>query len=175
MSDLHKAVKYLKRGYLSPIGWLELLASDSGLVSTHFSGTPLQCDDQSPILDLCKQQLDEFFAGGTAAFALPFDWQGTEFQIRVWKELLLIPFGETVSYLQIAQRLGDANSTRAVGNANGKNPIPIIVPCHRVIGAGGSLVGYSGGMDKKKWLLEFERNLTHRDLFNSANTESLHG
>jgi methylated-DNA-[protein]-cysteine S-methyltransferase len=159
-------------GYLSPLGWLELQATEHGLAAILFSDIPVEGKDESPFLLACKQDLDAFFAGNTTPFSVPLDMEGTDFQKRVWAELIAIPFGETVSYLHIAQKLGDPNSTRAVGNANGKNPIPILVPCHRVIGAGGSLVGYSGGMEKKKWLLEFERNLTKKDLFNSLSNHA---
>jgi len=90
---------------------------------------------------------------------------GTEFQKKVWNELLNIPFGKTISYLQLAKELGDVKLIRAVGGANGKNPVSIIVPCHRVIGSDGTLIGYGGGLDKKKWLLEFEGVLVQKELF----------
>ncbi|HEV7230833.1 MAG TPA: methylated-DNA--[protein]-cysteine S-methyltransferase [Bacteroidia bacterium] len=149
-----------------------MTASYAGIVSLIFDA---KGDEQetSDMLSLCRLQLDEYFGGKRTVFDVPLDLQGTEFQVRVWNELLRIPFGETVSYLHIANALGDPKSTRAVGNANGKNPVPVIVPCHRIIGAGGSLVGYSGGIEKKKWLLEFERNLTVKDLFNTSFEEQM--
>jgi methylated-DNA-[protein]-cysteine S-methyltransferase len=162
-------------GYKSPLGWLELRATGQGLSALSFTDHPVENTSTAPVLNECKEQLDAFFSGSKEPFNLKLDLEGTPFQLSVWKELLKIPFGETVSYLHIATALGDPNATRAVGNANGKNPVAIIVPCHRVIGSGGSLVGYSGGMEKKKWLLEFERNLSKTDLFNSFQNEQTHG
>jgi methylated-DNA-[protein]-cysteine S-methyltransferase len=162
-------------GYKSPMGWLELRATGQGLCALSFTNQPVENTSTAPVLNECKEQLDAFFSGSKEPFRLKLDLEGTPFQLSVWKELLKIPFGETVSYLTIATALGDPNATRAVGNANGKNPVAIIVPCHRVIGSGGSLVGYSGGMEKKKWLLEFERNLSKTDLFNSFQNEEAHG
>jgi len=161
--------------YLSPMGWLEIRAGEHGIVSLSFRDAEVAATNTSPFLNACTKELDAYFKGSLKTFGVPLDLKGTEFQLNVWTELLKIPFGETVSYLHIAEALGDPGSTRAVGNANGKNPVAIIVPCHRVIGSQGSLVGYSGGMDKKKWLLEFERNLTHADLFNTQHNESQHG
>jgi methylated-DNA-[protein]-cysteine S-methyltransferase len=103
-------------------------------------------------------QLESYFAGDLLEFDLELDLVGTEFQRRVWKALLTIPYGETRSYGQIAQQIGSPGASRAVGLANGHNPVSIIVPCHRVIGANGSLTGYGGGLDRKKSLLELERN-----------------
>jgi len=162
-------------GYLSPMGWLEIKAGSAGIRSLSFRTEEVTSQGtESPLLQECKKALDAYFTGKTLVFDLPLDLIGTEFQLRVWTELLKIPFGETVSYLHIAQALGDPGSTRAVGNANGKNPVAIIVPCHRVIGSGGSLVGYSGGMENKKWLLQFERNLTQADLFNTLHDSPAH-
>lgn len=159
--------------YASPLGELELTASEKGIYSLFFNAPVRQETADHPLLRACSLQLEEYFSGKRKEFDLPLDLRGTDFQLSVWKQLLHIPFGETVSYLHIAKALGDPHATRAVGNANGKNPVSIIVPCHRVIGANGSLVGYGGGMDKKKALLTFERNLSHNDLFNSASLESV--
>src|SRR5262245_22449374 len=104
-----------------------------------------------------REQLGEYFAGERQAFDLRLKLTGTPFQQRVWQELVRIPFGTTITYAQLAQRVGKPTASRAVGHANGRNPISIIVPCHRVIGADGKLVGYGGGMDKKQWLLTWER------------------
>lgn len=104
-----------------------------------------------------REQLDEYFAGARRRFDLPLKLNGTPFQQRVWRELEQIPFGSTITYAQLAQRVGKPTATRAVGHANGRNPVSIIVPCHRVIGADGKLTGYGGGMDKKKWLLAWEQ------------------
>lgn len=106
------------------------------------------------------RQLSEYFAGSRREFDVPLRLQGTEFQTRVWHELLDIPYGVTYSYGQLAKRLGNPNAPRAVGFANGRNPISIIVPCHRVIGADGSLTGYGGGIEHKRWLLEHEGALS---------------
>jgi methylated-DNA-[protein]-cysteine S-methyltransferase len=103
-----------------------------------------------------REQLDAYFAGELDTFDLDLDPHGTPFQRRVWDALLEIPFGETISYSELARRLGDPKLVRAVGLANGRNPISIVVPCHRVIGADGSLVGYGGGLERKRWLLDHE-------------------
>ena len=105
------------------------------------------------------EQLNQYFAGRRQVFELPLAAQGSDFQLRVWGELSLIPFGETLSYGEIALRLGDRGASRAVGLANNRNPIPIIIPCHRVIGADGSMVGFGGGIERKQWLLRHEATL----------------
>ncbi len=102
-------------------------------------------------------QLRAYFAGERKQFDLPLEMEGTEFQLSVWRELQRIPYGETISYLELARRIGNPKAVRAVGLANGQNPIPIIVPCHRVIGSDGSLTGFGGGMENKRKLLELER------------------
>jgi methylated-DNA-[protein]-cysteine S-methyltransferase len=104
-------------------------------------------------------QLERYFAGKLEVFEIPLDLIGTPFQQSVWKELLTIPYGTTISYRELADRLGNPRAVRAVGGANGKNPVSIIVPCHRVVGADGDLVGYGGGIDRKRWLLQHERAL----------------
>jgi methylated-DNA-[protein]-cysteine S-methyltransferase len=101
-------------------------------------------------------QLNEYFAGQRTTFDLPLEAMGSVFEHRVWKALRSIPYGTTTSYGDLAKRLGDPSATRAVGSANGKNPIPIIIPCHRVVGANGDLTGFGGGLDRKRWLLEHE-------------------
>jgi methylated-DNA-[protein]-cysteine S-methyltransferase len=104
-----------------------------------------------------REQLAEYFAGERQQFDVPLKLAGTPFQQRVWQELARIPFGKTITYAQLAQRVGQPTASRAVGNANGRNPISILVPCHRVIGTSGKLTGYAGGVEKKEWLLEWER------------------
>jgi O-6-methylguanine DNA methyltransferase len=119
-----------------------------------------EADGLSPdpeVLAPARRQLDAYFAGELRAFDLPIAPRGTPFQLRVWAELLRIPYGASISYGELARRLGDPKLTRAVGAANGANPISIIIPCHRVIGADGSLVGYGGGLEVKRGLLELER------------------
>ena len=111
------------------------------------------------VLGEARRQLAAYFDGTLTAFDLPIDMRGTPFQLQVWEALRSIPFGETVSYAEIARRIGNATAVRAVGAANGRNPVSIIVPCHRVIGADGSLTGYGGGIERKKWLLAHEERL----------------
>jgi methylated-DNA-[protein]-cysteine S-methyltransferase len=145
-----------------------ITASDSGLTGVWFPGkglvTAASRDDgsgpASALLARASEQLAEYFARSRTTFDIPLDPPGTPFQQRVWEALRAIPYGTTLSYSDLASRLGDLRATRAVGAANGKNPIPIIVPCHRVIGANGALTGFGGGLDRKRWLLEHEGALT---------------
>jgi methylated-DNA-[protein]-cysteine S-methyltransferase len=148
----------------SPIGRL-MLTSDGEALTGLYMGTPSKRPDitgdwaqngTAGPLPLVARQLKEYFAGSRRAFELPLRMQGTEFQRRVWQELIKIPYGETWSYGQLAKRIGSPNGSRAVGLANGRNPIAVIVPCHRVIGADGSLTGFGGGLPRKQWLLEHE-------------------
>ncbi len=152
--------------YKSPLGQLKLVAEDEELtglyfVSTERNGTK-EDDNQEiskPVSDILKQtirQLDEYFSGKQLIFSLPLNQAGTPFQQKVWNELLNIKAGRPISYLTLSKRLGDVKAIRAVGTANGRNNIAIIVPCHRVIGSNGSLVGYGGDLWRKKWLLEHE-------------------
>jgi methylated-DNA-[protein]-cysteine S-methyltransferase len=128
-----------------------------------FGSLPLrdwESGDHLPIIQKAKKQVDEFFAGKRQDFDLPLKPAGSEFQCTVWNELTRIPFGATISYGELARRIGKPDAPRAVGLANGKNPISIIVPCHRVIGASGKLTGYGGGIDRKVWLLEHEATVS---------------
>lgn len=113
-------------------------------------------DEEKKVLDKCINQFDEYFSGNRKTFDLPVKQEGTVFQQKVWNELIKIPFGKTISYLKLAQQLGDVKSIRAAASANGRNKLNIVVPCHRVIGSDGSLVGYGGGLSRKKWLLDHE-------------------
>ena len=152
----------------SPIGTIEIIGNETGLRSVSFSdAVPIHEGVVYPVEIECKQQLEEYFNGKRKTFSLPLDFEGTAFQEKIWNELLKIPFGKTISYLELAMQHGDVKAIRAVGAANGKNPIAVIVPCHRVIGAGGELVGYAGGLHRKKWLLELEGSL-HPDLFSAT-------
>jgi methylated-DNA-[protein]-cysteine S-methyltransferase len=138
---------------------LRLVASASGIRAIEFDPGPVsegRRNDRNPLLLEAASQLRTYFAGALREFSLPLDMQGTEFQKRVWGQVAAIPYGETRSYLQIATAIGSPRAVRAVGAANGANPVPIMVPCHRVIGAKGSLVGYGGGLAMKKRLLELE-------------------
>jgi len=105
-----------------------------------------------------QKQLEEYFAGSRQIFDLPFEPEGTEFQQRVWKQVASVTYGSTKSYVEIARAVNSQDSSRAVGMANGKNPLPIVIPCHRIIGHDGKLTGYAGGLDRKKWLLLHEQN-----------------
>lgn len=115
-----------------------------------------RCPASDQAFKFLRTQLDAYFKGNLRTFNVPLAPEGTEFQLRVWKELQHIPYGKTISYLELSQRLGDVKAIRAVGRANGANPIAILVPCHRVIGADGSLTGYAGGLGRKRLLLELE-------------------
>ncbi|ADZ92099.1 methylated-DNA--[protein]-cysteine S-methyltransferase [Marinomonas mediterranea] len=140
----------------SPLGKIEIKASDKGITQVIFCGEQTTEVIPSPIIDECKSQLHAYFSGQLNDFQLPLDMQGTEFQNRVWRVLTTIPFGKTMSYLDIAEKLNNPKAVRAVGGANGRNPISLIVPCHRVIGSKGTLTGYAGGVARKQWLLEHE-------------------
>ena len=142
----------------TPVGPLLLTASGGAVTGLWFGVQPVAGvrDDADPVLVAAVAQLREYFAGERTAFDLPLAPDGTDFQRRVWEQLRLIPYGTTVSYGELARRLGAPSASRAVGAANGRNPIAIVVPCHRVIGADGSLTGFGGGMDAKRVLLDLE-------------------
>ena len=141
----------------SPVGELIVESDGTSLTSILFKEDDFSIE-QNPdsIVTYCINQLDEYFRGERKFFDLPLNPKGTDFQHRVWEKVIAIPFGETTSYGQLAIALGDLKLNRAVGFANGANPIPIIIPCHRVIGGDGSLTGYAGGLERKKWLLNHE-------------------
>jgi methylated-DNA-[protein]-cysteine S-methyltransferase len=148
----------------SPVGRLKLVASDEGVVAILWEndrpsrvrlGEAIE-DGGHPVLVETERQLGEYFAGKRKAFSVALDMRGTRFQRDVWEALLAIPFGETRSYGQLARQLGNPQATRAVGAANGRNPVSIIVPCHRVIGSSGKLTGFAGGLDVKARLLNLE-------------------
>lgn len=148
----------------SPVGQLTLVASDKGLSGILWEDdkagrVPLEEmreDANHHVLAQATRQLEEYFSGQRKTFSVPLDFQGTDFQKKVWQALLTIPFGQTRSYAQIAQQLGNPKAVRAVGAANGKNPISIIAPCHRVIGSNGDLTGFAGGLAAKTLLLSLE-------------------
>jgi len=154
----------------SPIGPLTILASEVGIAGIHmeehrhFSPPTETTAPASPYLDLAVRQVAEYFAGTRTTFDLPLDPAGTPFQRAVWSALSTIPHGETRSYAQIAAQIGNPKGVRAVGLANGRNPISIVVPCHRVIGKNGTLTGYGGGLERKRFLLDLERPRANRDL-----------
>jgi methylated-DNA-[protein]-cysteine S-methyltransferase len=141
----------------SPIGPLGLIASDTALQGVLFDGRRVCSEGSSPVLEEAARQLGEYFDGKLVAFDLPLELDGTEFQRRCWLALATIPYGRTVSYGEQVRRLGlGSDKARAVGAANGSNPLPIVLPCHRVIGADGSLTGFGGGLHVKRFLLELE-------------------
>lgn len=145
----------------TPIGRLLLLADEAGLTEIRFAreeGHAIEPEwtGVSALLAEAARQLDAYFAGTLRDFDLPLAAAGTEFMKNVWAELVRIPFGQTVSYGELAERIGNPKASRAVGLANGKNPLPIVVPCHRVIGANGKLTGFAGGLDLKRRLLQLE-------------------
>lgn len=158
MSLAYKVIK-------SPVGKLKLVASDEALVAILWDKdsprrvrlSELVADDRHPVLAETEQQLGEYFSGKRKAFSVALDLRGTRFQKDVWDALLGIPYGETRTYGQLAKQLGNPRATRAVGAANGRNPVSIIVPCHRVIGSSGKLTGFAGGLDTKAQLLALEK------------------
>jgi methylated-DNA-[protein]-cysteine S-methyltransferase len=153
----------VERVIASPLGPLTLVATDEALTGVQFNertgpGTPGDTSPPAhPVLDLAARQLEEYFAGERKAFSIPLAVEGTPFQRAVWSRLEQIPFGEQRSYAWLASAVGDSNACRAVGAANGRNPLAIVVPCHRVVGGDGSLTGYAGGLDRKRWLLAHEQ------------------
>lgn len=140
----------------SPVGIIEISGSDDGIRSIIFLDNDSEPTTVPPCIQECVNQLNEYFDGKREQFDLKLDPRGTEFQLKVWEKLQQIPFGETISYLDLARMTGSETNTRAVGNANGKNKINIVVPCHRVIGSNGKLTGYGGGLWRKEILLKLE-------------------
>jgi len=157
---------YAYKTLQSPIGKLKLVASERGLSAVLWENDNpnrvklgLMSEDMNhPLLLKAEQQLNDYFARRLKSFHIPYDFTGTEFQKTVWRALAAIPFGETRTYAQIASQIGHPKAMRAVGAANGRNPISIIVPCHRVIGSNGTLTGFAGGLEAKKFLLGLERS-----------------
>jgi methylated-DNA-[protein]-cysteine S-methyltransferase len=155
---------YISKTIRSPVGALTLIASDDGLAAILWENDKpgrvrldvVAEDAKHPVLVETERQLDEYFAGRRKAFDLTLDPAGTEFQKKVWRALLTIPYGETRTYAQIARQIGSPKAVRAVGAANGRNPISIVAPCHRVIGSSGELTGFAGGLDVKAKLLRLE-------------------
>ncbi|MDF7773714.1 methylated-DNA--[protein]-cysteine S-methyltransferase [Sphingomonas sp. AOB5] len=159
---------YAHRIMPSPVGRLTLVASDKGLTAILWEGDrpdrvplgPTREDRDHPVLAETERQIAAYFAGELTRFTVPLDFNGTDFQKSVWAALLTIPFGETRSYAEIAHQIGRPKAVRAVGAANGRNPISIIAPCHRVIGSNGSLTGFAGGLEAKQLLLSLEGHRT---------------
>jgi len=155
---------YVTKTISSPVGALKLVASDNGLVALLWENDnparvrlgELSPDANHPILIQAERELGEYFAGERTSFSVPLEFKGTEFQRKVWQALLAIPYGETRSYGDLAKQIGNRKASRAVGAANGRNPLSIIAPCHRAIGSDGSLTGFAGGLDAKRYLLSLE-------------------
>jgi len=152
--------------YSSPIGWLEISGNEKGISSINYlENDPEQGFARPECLEECARQLDEYFHHKRKSFDLDLQPGGTAFQSGVWQQLQRIPFGETISYIDLARKIGNTGAVRAVGHANGQNPINIIIPCHRVIGANGKLTGYGGGLWRKQWLIKHEKSLSIPELF----------
>ncbi|MBL7724124.1 MAG: methylated-DNA--[protein]-cysteine S-methyltransferase [Chitinophagaceae bacterium] len=151
--------------YHSPVGLLKISGTEDYISEVTFHDTSQKAEGRKknlpPMMINCLEQLIQYFNGQRRQFELPLNQHGTNFQQGVWNELVQIPFGKTISYLELARRIGDTKATRAVANANGKNNIAIIVPCHRVIGSNRELIGYAGGLWRKKWLLEHEAKVAY--------------
>ncbi len=152
-------MKKYRTFYDSKVGLLEIEGTENAITKVNFSDKKKIKPDKNlpPVLKECQKQLDEYFNGKRQNFFLKLQLEGTDFQKRVWEQLQKIPFGETASYKDIAVAVGNEKAVRAVGAANGKNNIAIIIPCHRVIGADGDLVGFGGGLWRKVWLLNHEK------------------
>lgn len=158
-----KGISYLKN---KVIGLIEIIEETDGISNINFLRTENYLYEEyknktkeSPLTKKCREQLEEYFLFKRKEFNIKLDIVGTDFQIKTWKALLEIPYGSTISYQEQAEKIGNIKAVRAVGTANGKNKIPIIIPCHRVIGKSKKLVGYSGGLDIKQYLLEIENKL----------------
>ena len=151
--------------YHSPVGLLKISGTEDYISEVSFHDNSEKSEGTKkhlpPMLIQCIEQLIQYFNGQRRVFELPINQPGTPFQQTVWNELAVIPFGKTMSYIQLAIKTGDPKATRAVASANGKNNVAIIIPCHRVIGADKTLVGYGGGLWRKKWLLEHEMKIAH--------------
>ncbi|UKM65652.1 methylated-DNA--[protein]-cysteine S-methyltransferase [Flavobacteriaceae bacterium GSB9] len=149
----------------SPLGAIKITGDENGITEVSFLDSEMESTFIPTVLKKCVFQLQQYFDGNRKEFDLKLNPKGTEFQKRVWSQLQAIPYGKTTSYLEFSKQLGDAKAIRAVANANSKNPIGIVIPCHRVIGSDGRLTGYAGGLHRKKWLLEHESQSKQQSLF----------
>ncbi len=144
--------------YSSPIGWIEVAATHEGIASVIFAENPVKAASETPpkhLLD-CLTQLDEYFKGKRQSFEVPLIVKGTAFQIQVWEELVKIPYARITTYKALAHKLKTPGAIRAIGNANSRNPLCLLIPCHRVVGSDTNMVGYAGGVWRKEWLIEHE-------------------
>jgi len=152
--------------YKTPIGTAKIVGDENGINAVTVIDDDMETSVEIPkMLQDCVKQLDEYFNGTRKQFDLKLNPQGTDFQKKVWNALLNVPFGKTKTYLEQAKQLGDVKALRAVASANGKNPIWIVIPCHRIIGSSGSLTGYAGGIWRKKWLIAHESPSNQQSLF----------
>jgi len=159
-------MKSLPRAFLkTPVGFIEITGSEKGVRSLYFLAFRVRVPRVPHELKNAVDQLHEYFIGERKEFTIPLDLEGSPFQMKVWNELTKIPYGNTITYHELARNIGNTNAFRAVGGANSANPVSVIIPCHRVIGANGRLVGYAGGLKRKKWLLEHEHAFAQKDLF----------
>ncbi|MDF2532733.1 MAG: methylated-DNA--[protein]-cysteine S-methyltransferase [Clostridia bacterium] len=149
-----------KAYYHSPIGIVEMVSDENSIIALSFVEEAIENNEQTvpKVLQTALEQMDEYFQGKRKVFNLELKAEGTEFQQKVWRSLVEVPYGETACYGDIAKAVGNNKGSRAVGGANNKNKIAIIIPCHRIIGADGSLTGYAGGLWRKEWLLKHEKN-----------------
>ena len=144
--------------YQAPIGTMVIISNGDAIIEIdHINHEEPITENPDKLCEQVTKQLDEYFSGSRTAFDLPLSYKGTPFQEAAWLALQTIPYGETISYGEQAKRMENPKAVRAVGGANGKNPFSIVIPCHRVIGANGTLTGYTGGMSRKEWLLDFEK------------------
>lgn len=156
----------MEKAYIkTPLGIAEIIGDENGIWKISISDEGTEMADIPNVLQDAVQQVQDYFEGKIREFTFPLNPEGTDFQKKVWLKLAEIPYGRTVSYLELARQLGDEKAIRAVAAANGRNPLWIVVPCHRVIGTDGSLTGYAGGLWRKKWLLEHETPSIQLDLF----------
>jgi methylated-DNA-[protein]-cysteine S-methyltransferase len=158
-----------KAYFQSEIGLLEIVGTEESIRAVNFvegevGNEDMPQPDLPPVMSACLAQFDDYFHGGRREFTLKLEPAGTDFQKAIWRQLLTIPYGQTVSYLDIARQVSNEKAVRAVGAANGQNPIAIIVPCHRVVGSNGQLTGYGGGLWRKAWLLNHEKRFSNRQM-----------
>ncbi|MCX6240237.1 MAG: methylated-DNA--[protein]-cysteine S-methyltransferase [Bacteroidetes bacterium] len=159
-------MKSFPRAFLkTPIGFIEITGSEKGVRSLYFLDFRVRVPRVPHELKEAVDQLHEYFIGERKEFTIDLDLEGSAFQLQVWNELTKIPYGTTISYHELARKIGNESAFRAVGGANATNPVSVIIPCHRVLGTNGRLVGYAGGLKRKKWLLEHEHAFAQRDLF----------
>lgn len=161
MNSKEPAIAYFK----TPLGITKIMGDEKGISVISVSDEGESSNEIPTVLQEAVSQLNDYFEGKRTHFDFKLNPKGTDFQQKVWQALLDIPFGKTLSYMDLSKKLGDVKAIRAVASANGKNPLWIVVPCHRVIGTDGSLTGYAGGLWRKKWLLEHENPTTQQSLF----------